>query len=49
MLFQLMVQDFYNSIEEMANMISASRSYQVNVEVAETAKTLMQRTLQMGR
>ena len=37
-----------NTIEEMANMISASRSYQTNVEVLNTAKQLMLRTLAMG-
>ncbi len=31
-------------VEEMTNMISASRSYQTNVEVMSTAKDLMQRT-----
>jgi flagellar basal-body rod protein FlgC len=30
-------------------MISASRSYQNNVEVMNTAKTLLQKTLQMGQ
>ena len=38
-----------NPVEEMVNMISASRSYQNNVEVMNTAKTLMQKTLQMGQ
>lgn len=38
-----------NVIEEMANMISASRSYQNNVEVMNTAKQLMIRTLQLGQ
>jgi flagellar basal-body rod protein FlgC len=32
----------------MVNMISASRSYQNNVEVMSTAKTLLLKTLQMG-
>lgn len=32
-------------VEEMVNMISASRSYQTNAEVMSTAKDLMQRTL----
>jgi flagellar basal-body rod protein FlgC len=32
-------------VEEMTNMISASRSYQTNVEVMNTAKSLLQRTL----
>ncbi len=35
-------------VEEMTNMISASRSYQMNVEVVSTVKDLMSRTLQMG-
>ena len=34
-----------NVVEEMTNMISASRSYQANVEVLNTAKTLMVKTL----
>ncbi|MEE9396378.1 MAG: flagellar basal body rod protein FlgC [Methylococcales bacterium] len=38
-----------NVIEEMANMMSASRSYQTNVEVINTAKQLMQQTLRMGQ
>jgi len=38
-----------NVVEEMTNMISASRSYQANVEVMNTAKTLMLRTLQIGQ
>ncbi|MBV7298523.1 flagellar basal body rod protein FlgC [Enterovibrio paralichthyis] len=37
-----------NVMEEMANMISASRSYQTNVEVAEASKQMLMRTLQMG-
>ncbi len=37
-----------NPVEEMVNMISASRSYQTNVDVMNTAKTLLQKTLQMG-
>jgi len=37
-----------NQIEEMANMISASRSYQSNVEVAKTSKQLLMRTLSLG-
>jgi flagellar basal-body rod protein FlgC len=36
-------------VEEMVNMISASRSYQTNTEVMNTAKTLMQRTLTIGQ
>lgn len=38
-----------NVVEEMVNMISASRSYQANVEVLNTAKTLMQKTLLIGQ
>lgn len=38
-----------NYSEEMANMISASRSYQMNVELMDATKKLMQRTLQMGQ
>ena len=37
-----------SSIEEMVNMISASRSYQNNVEVMNTAKSLMLKTLTLG-
>ena len=37
-----------NAVEEMVNMISASRSYQNNIEVMTTAKSLMLKTLQMG-
>lgn len=37
-----------NAVEEMVNMISASRSYQNNVEVMNTAKSLLLKTLQMG-
>jgi flagellar basal-body rod protein FlgC len=38
-----------NTVEEMVNMISASRSYQNNIEVMNTAKSLLQKTLQMGQ
>jgi len=37
-----------NPVEEMVNMISASRSYQNNVEVMNTAKSLLLKTLQLG-
>ena len=37
-----------NPVEEMANMISASRSYQSNVEVLNTSKQMLMRTLQLG-
>ena len=36
-------------VEEMTNMISASRSYQASVEMMNTAKTLVQRTLTLGQ
>jgi flagellar basal-body rod protein FlgC len=36
-------------VAETVNMISASRSYQANVEVLNTAKTLMQKTLTIGQ
>jgi flagellar basal-body rod protein FlgC len=42
-------QSNVNPVEEMVNMISASRSYQNNVEVMNTAKTLVLKTLQMGQ
>jgi flagellar basal-body rod protein FlgC len=35
-------------VEEMANMISASRSYQSNVEVVNSAKQMMSATLRLG-
>ncbi len=38
-----------NVVEEMANMISASRNYQTSVQVADTAKTMLSRTLRMGQ
>jgi flagellar basal-body rod protein FlgC len=38
-----------NVVEEMVNMISASRSYQSNVEMMSTAKTLMLKTLNIGQ
>ncbi len=36
-------------VAEMANMMSASRSYQNNVEIANTSKQLLLRTLQLGQ
>lgn len=42
-------QSNVNPVEEMVNMISASRSYQNNVEVMNTAKTLLLKTLQLGQ
>lgn len=38
-----------NPVEEMVNMISASRSYQLNVEVMNATRLLMLRTLNMGK
>lgn len=38
-----------NVVEEMANMMSASRSYQNNVEVLNTAKEMVLQTLRMGQ
>lgn len=38
-----------NVVDEMANMISASRAYQSNVEVLNTSKQLMLATLRLGR
>jgi flagellar basal-body rod protein FlgC len=38
-----------NVVEEMVDMISASRAYQNNVEVMNTAKDLMLATLRLGQ
>lgn len=38
-----------NVVEEMVNMISASRAYQTNVEVMNTARTLMAKLLTIGQ
>jgi flagellar basal-body rod protein FlgC len=38
-----------NTVEEMVNMMSASRSYQNNVELINTAKDLLLQTLSLGR
>lgn len=37
-----------NPVEEMVNMISASRSYQTNIDVMNTARNLLLKTLQLG-
>ena len=37
-----------NVAEEMVNMISAARSYENNIEVMNTARSLLQKTLQLG-
>ncbi|WP_291994526.1 flagellar basal body rod protein FlgC [Candidatus Accumulibacter sp. ACC003] len=36
-------------VDEMTNMISASRAYQTNVEVMNTAKQLLLKTLTLGQ
>ena len=38
-----------NVVEEMANMMAASRAYQTNVEIMNTAKTMLQRVLTLGQ
>lgn len=38
-----------NVVEEMVNMISASRSYQTNVDTMNAAKTMLQKTLTIGQ
>ncbi|MBF6058684.1 MULTISPECIES: flagellar basal body rod protein FlgC [Thiomicrorhabdus] len=38
-----------DTVEEMANMLSASRSYETNVEVMNTSKQLLLRTIQLGQ
>ena len=38
-----------NPVDEMVNMISASRSYQNNVDVMNTSKTLLIKTLTLGQ
>jgi flagellar basal-body rod protein FlgC len=42
-------QSNVNVVEEMVNMIAASRSYQNNIEVMNTAKQLLMKTLQLGQ
>ncbi|MEM9171312.1 MAG: flagellar basal body rod protein FlgC [Pseudomonadota bacterium] len=37
-----------NAVEEMVNMLSASRSYQSSVEIINTTKELVSQTLTMG-
>ena len=37
-----------NVVDEMVNMIAASRAYQNNVEVMNTAKTMLAKTLTLG-
>jgi flagellar basal-body rod protein FlgC len=38
-----------NVVEEMTNMISASRSYQINLDLMNTTKSLLLRTLVLGQ
>ena len=38
-----------NVIEEMTNMLSASRAYEANLAVLETGKSMTMRALQMGQ
>ena len=38
-----------NIVEEMINMISASRSYEANITAMQNARTLTQRTLEIGQ
>lgn len=38
-----------NVVEEMADMMSASRTYQTNIEVMNTTKQLLLRTIQIGK
>lgn len=38
-----------NVVEEMVNMISASRSYQTNVDTMNAAKTMLLKTLTIGQ
>lgn len=37
-----------NAVDEMVDMLSASRSYQTNAEIMNTAKSLMLKTINMG-
>lgn len=38
-----------NVVDEMVNMMSASRSYQNSVDMMNTTKTLLQKTLNIGK
>ncbi|WP_416308149.1 flagellar basal body rod protein FlgC [Neptunicella sp. SCSIO 80796] len=38
-----------NIVEEMADMISASKSYETNVQVTDTTKRIFRRVLQLGQ
>ena len=38
-----------NVVEEMANMMAASRAYQTNVEIMNATKTMLQRVITLGQ
>jgi flagellar basal-body rod protein FlgC len=38
-----------NVVEEMANMMSASKAYETNVQVADTTKRIFRRVLRLGQ
>ena len=38
-----------NIVEEMVNMISASRSYEANITAINTSRTMMDRTMELAR
>jgi flagellar basal-body rod protein FlgC len=38
-----------DAVEEMVDMIAAARSYQNDVEMMNTARSLLQKTLQLGQ
>ena len=38
-----------NVVEEMADMISASRAFQINADVMDSAKKMMQRVISLGQ
>lgn len=38
-----------NPVEEMTNMIAASRAYQTNADIMNTAKSMLQKTLTLGQ
>lgn len=38
-----------NIVEEMTDMISASRSYEANAQIIQSARTLFNKTLEIGR
>jgi len=40
---------YVDVLEELADMISASRSFQTNAEMMNTAKTMMQKVLTLGQ